>query len=332
MRAMWLLALPLAGALAACPGTSQNFDLPKQDAEPGPPDGAVEAEAGPPEPVKVMNWNTRNFFDDKLDSPEFDGGCAPNQTAFCETLASPAEYQTKLGQVSSVISTIAPDIAILEEVENMPVAIDLAEKVGGYPYRHVTQGNDPRGINIAVLSKIEFQISPSHKSEKFSASTDPNQQQFEYSRDLLEIHFLVNTRHLVLLGVHFKAQDSDPVSDTKRLAEAEHTRSIALGILANDPTASVIVLGDFNCTPGSPPMDALAGTTDPPFASATAGLAPNYRYSVDYAGNPQLYDDQQMSPLAASWLDAASVGIVHNNGDANSASDHDPVYASYVVQ
>ena len=320
----------------ACPGPVENFSYPERDADTNPPDAAYDAEAGPPQPVKVMNWNTRNFFNDKRDSPTIpvsntpNGTCDPNLTAPCELVLSPADYQTKLTQVSSVISKIGPDVVMLQEIENKPVIDDLAQKLGGYAYRYVTQGNDPRGINIAVLSNLELQIGPSHKGEFFKPSTDPSQT-FVFARDVLEAHFVINGRHLALLGIHFKAQDSDPAtSDLKRLAEAEQTRRIADGILQNDPNTALAVLGDFNCTPGSDPMNALAGQAPNAFASATAGLAAGDRFSVSYSGiGPELFDDQIMSPNAAPLLDAASVHIVHDDADANATSDHDPVYATY---
>lgn len=335
MRTIAALCLPIALVAVACPGTDSNFDNPKPDAETNPPDAPYQVEAGPPQPVMVMNWNTRNFFDDKRDSPEIPAtnppsACTTDATTPCEYVPSTADYQKKLGQVSSVISKLKPDVVILEEVENQVVIDDLATKLGGYPYRHVTQGNDPRGIDIAVLSQIEVQIGPSHKDELFSASTDPTQQKFAYSRDVLEVHLVVNTRHLTLLGVHFKAQDSDPVSDIKRLAEAEHTRKLATDLLVSDPGSALIVLGDFNCTPGSDPMNALIGA-DPQFVSATAGLAAADRFSVNY-GTPELFDDQILDPHADSLLDSSSVGIEHNDADANAASDHDPVHAIYRMQ
>jgi endonuclease/exonuclease/phosphatase family metal-dependent hydrolase len=337
MRPLLLLAPATLLLLGACPGTDQNLSLPSPDAEPGPPDAAMDAEAGPPVPVLVMNWNTRNFFNDKRDSPEipeFNSGttCDPNLTAPCEEVVSAQEYQQKLGQVASVISSISPDVAILEEVENMAVVNDLAAKLGDYPYHDITQGNDPRGIDIAVLSRLPYQLGPSHKDEFFTASTDPSQEKFVYSRDLLEVHFVINGRHLTLLGAHFKAQDGIATSDTKRLAEAEHTRKIATDLLAADPGSASIVLGDFNCTPDSDPMKALAGTSAPLFTSATAGMAASDRWSIVYQGQNLLYDDQILDPVAATLLDAASVAIPHSNADANAASDHDPVQVVYQVQ
>lgn len=315
------LLVPFALALAAvgCPGTEQDFSTPTQDAEPGPPDAAVEAEAGPPQPVRVMNWNVKNLYNDKRDSLEI--------AEADETIVPTAEYQAKLDAISGVISGEKPQVVILQEVENQAVVDDLGQKLGGYPHRAITQGNDPRGIDIAVLSELAFQLGPSHKDEFFKASTDPTQT-FKFARDVLEVHLNVNTRHLALLGIHFKAEDGDPKSAVKRIAEAEQTRKIATGIRLADQYAAIVVLGDFNCTPGSDPMNALAGSAPLLFSSATETMPAAERYSVTFGGNPQLYDDQIVDPTAKSLLDPGSVTILHA-GAVNTASDHDPVVATY---
>jgi hypothetical protein len=78
-------------------------------------------------------------------------------------------------------------------------------------------------------------------------------------------------------------------------------------------------------------MTALAGLSPLLFTSATEGLPAADRYSVTFGGNPQLYDDQICDPAAKSLLDAASVAILHD-GAVNTASDHDPVVATYLVR
>ncbi|MBK7585483.1 MAG: endonuclease/exonuclease/phosphatase family protein [Myxococcales bacterium] len=320
MRRIAALLLPLSLAVAGCPGTEQDFSTPKKDAEPGPPDAAVDVAPGPPVPVRVMNWNVKNLFNDKRDSLEIKQAD--------ETIVPAGEYQAKLDAIAGVIAGEKPDVVILQEVENMAVVNDLGAKLGGYPHRAITQGNDPRGIDIAVLSELPMEIGPSHKGEFFKASSDTGQF-FKFARDVLEVHLTVNTRHFALLGIHFKAEDGDPTSAIKRVAEAERTRKIATGIQFGDPAVAIVVLGDFNSTPGSPPLDALAGNPST-FTSSTAAMPAADRYSVTFGGSPQLYDDQLGDPAAATLLDAASVTILHD-GAVNTASDHDPVLATYML-
>jgi endonuclease/exonuclease/phosphatase family metal-dependent hydrolase len=312
------LCLLLPFVLCACPGTQQDFSVPKQDADNDPPDAAFEAEASSPQTLKVMNFNCLNLFNDKIDSP---GLPLP------EDVDTTVKYQTHLDQVVTVFTQYDPDVAVLQEVENEAVVYDLAQKLGKYPYTAITEGNDPRGIDIAILSKAPFQLAPSHKGEFFSPSTNPSET-YVYSRDVLEAHMIYNGRHVVLMGVHFKA-DIDPESQLKRLAEAEHTRELFTSILADEPTAAVIVLGDFNAAPGSPPILALLGAAPLPFTSAGSFVPEADRWSVNFGGVHQLYDDQIMDANALSMLDQTSVTIPHIG--AADGSDHDPMVATYNV-
>ncbi len=221
LSAMRRLALFLLLPLVAvgCPGTDQNLSVPDRDADNNPPDAAIEAEAAPPQPLKVMTLNTYNFFNDVRDSYEI--------PAADEQVETTANYQTKLAAIAAIFTQENPNVAILQEVENIAVLNDLANAIGSYPHREITQGNDPRGIDIGVMSQVPFQVAPSHKDEYFHPSTDPTRT-YKYARDLLEVHMKVNGRHVVFGGVHFKAE-IDAESQLKRLAEAEHTREISDG-------------------------------------------------------------------------------------------------------
>lgn len=313
------LLVPLV--LYACPGTQQDLSVPKQDADNDPPDAVFEAEPRAPETLKVMNFNCHNLFNDKLDSPGL---------PIAEEVETPAAYQTHLDQIASVFAQFDPDVAILQEVENQVVVTDLAQKLGKYPHTAISEGNDPRGIDIAILSKAPFQVAPSHKGEFFHPSTDPTET-FVYARDVLEVHMIYNGRHIVFMGIHFKANesDNDPVSQLKRLAEAEHTRELFTTIHTEDPSAAIIVLGDFNAIPGSPPIQALLGGPPLPFTSAASFMTATDRWSFLFSGDQLLFDDQIMDENALSMLDQTSVTIPHVG--ANDGSDHDPMIATYNV-
>ncbi len=321
MRLCWLVALlaPL-GALACGGGPNLDPGGGTGGSSSG-GSGGVVGEAARPLPVRIVNWNVRNFFNDKTD-----GG--PGVTA--ETVLTTAQYNQKLDQVSGVLAGLKPDIAVLEEIENESVTDAIANKLGGYPDRATTQGNDPRGIDIAILSRYPIDSVVSHKDEFFSPSTDPNTT-FVYARDLLEVHLTINGRHVVLFGVHFKAK-GDAQSQLKRLAEAEHTRKIVLETGYDDSSAAAIVLGDFNCTPDTAPMKALIGS--PPYSTVGDLIPAAQRYSSIYSGQHELIDNQVMNDPAAQLVDStypASVSILHSAA-VSATSDHDPVVATYDVQ
>lgn len=317
--------VPLAAALAigstGCPGTERNLDTqPTQDAEPDPPDAALDVTAGEPVPVKVVNWNVQNLFNDVRDSPEI--------AAADEMILTAAEYQTKLADVSKVLESLSPDIAVLQEVENQPVIADLATALNDYPHLHITQGNDPRGIDIALLSRHPVERVVSHKQEFFQSSATG--QTYVFARDVLEAHLIINGRHLVVLGIHLKS-GTDAESQDKRLAEAERLREIVDQLQVEDQSSMIVVLGDFNGVPGSAPLTALMGAPPSALASVTADLPPADRYSVTFGGVPQLFDDQLVDADALALLDPGSVSIEHGP-TVDAASDHDPVAATYRVK
>jgi predicted extracellular nuclease len=320
MKRLALLASAALIGLAGCPGTARDLSNPVADAEPGPPDAAIDVEAGPAIPVRVLTWNVRNLYNDVKDSPEL--------AVADELVLSTEQYQSKLADIATVLDALAPDIAVLQEVENQNVVSDLGQRLPAHVHRYITQGNDPRGIDIALLSRHPIDQVVSHKAESFSSSASG--QSYTYSRDLLEAHFTINGRHLILLGIHFKS-GSEPESVDKRLAEAEQTRRHVSQQETKHPTASIVVLGDFNAVPGSPPLAALAGTPPATLVSATATLGPTDRFSVTFGGNPQLFDDQLVNPRAFDALDPASVKIEHGSA-VSATSDHDPVVAAYLLQ
>jgi endonuclease/exonuclease/phosphatase family metal-dependent hydrolase len=116
----------------------------------------------------------------------------------------------------------------------------------------------------------------------------------------------------------------------KRLAEAQHTRAIADAIVAANPEAGVIILGDFNDTPGSPPYDATVGSAPDAYYDVTVDLAAGERWSYDFMGTLELVDQQMANPLMADRLNPASVRILHGP-EVESASDHSPIVATYDV-
>lgn len=312
LRALGALALSSV-LLAGCPGTDSSFDATGAPSEQGPPDAA--------EPVafRLADYNVHDFFDD-----------VQNGT---ETVSSTADYQAKLAKVGASIARLAADVVVLAEVENAHVLDDLAAgplASAGYATRVLLPGNDQRGIQIGVLSKVPFDKVVSHVRDTFSSSAEPTVVH-GYSRDCVELHLRVGGQHLALLGVHFRSK-AQPDEPDKRLAEAEHTRAIADAISASDPTALVAILGDYNDEPGSPPLLAIAGKSPGAYADVAAEVTPaSDAYTYVYQGARQLIDHQFASPRLAAMLDASSVTIPHDRASSD-ASDHSPIAATYEIR
>lgn len=276
-------------------------------------DGATE-----PVALRVVNWNVHDFFDDVADG--------------AEAVLQPAEFEAKVAEVGGVLSSLDADVIVLAEVESTRVLDALADGPlagGGYDTRVLAPTNDPRGIHVAALSRRPFDRVASHGEDRF-ARWGTSEPLYRYSRDCLEMHLALAPREVALLGVHFKAKSND--DPDKRLAEAEHTRAVAESIRDDAPDAGILVLGDFNDEPDSPPLQAILEGgdetyTDAPLAALPAGDA----WSYDYRGAHELIDHQVADPWLAAGLDPDSVAIPHDAA-VSRASDHAPVVATWIVR
>jgi endonuclease/exonuclease/phosphatase family metal-dependent hydrolase len=267
-----------------------------------------------PLPLTVLNWNARNVFNDVIDSG------APKEV-------TDPNWDQKRSRVGIVLAALDADIVVLQEIEHQAVLAEINDlELGGrYPEVHVIEGNDPRGIDVGLLSKLPLHAVITHRDDEF-VRVGGDATTYRYSRDCLEVRLTFNGRPLALLGVHYRAKtDDDP---DKRLAEAQRTRAIADAITAESPSNAVIILGDFNDVPGSPPYTWTIGQ-DPLLYRNAADLVPEGdRWTFNFDGSLELIDQQMHSPLLGPMLESAS--IVHS-ADVSSASDHAPVVATYLV-
>jgi endonuclease/exonuclease/phosphatase family metal-dependent hydrolase len=318
-------AVLLTTLIAACGGGTSTGSTGAGSGGAGGSGGGSGGTGGalpPPKPLAVMDWNLHNFFDTIPDGTD-------------EIVLSNADYKAKRANIGSVVASLQPDVVVFAEIETKFMLDDLnnAELGGAYVDTELFEGNDSRGINVGMLSKIKPDKVVSHKDDSFTL-LGTNGPFYRYARDCLEVHFTHNGRHVVFLGVHFKAKSPTDDPD-KRLAEAQHTRAIADGIVQEDPNAGVIILGDYNDLPGSPPVNAVAGAAPALFTDAVEVLPADQRYSFDFNGTHELIDHQMANPLAAAMLDKSTVIIKHGDGidDASKyASDHAPIFAVYQVR
>jgi hypothetical protein len=315
----------LAAAFTACGGTGNPNTGSSSSGSGGAGNGGNGGAGGalpPPKSLAIMDWNVHDFFDSINDNPE-------------EIVLSPTDYKGKRQGIGNVVKSFAPDVVMFAEVETQLILDDLnkAELGNLYGTRVLIKGNDTRGINVGLMSKIAPDSVVSHKDDTFT-KLGTNGPIYHYSRDCLEVHLTFNGRKIILLGVHFRSKVT-PDDPDKRLAEAQHTRAIADDLAAKDPTAGIIVLGDYNDVPGSAPVAAVVGKAPSLFADAADVVDMANRYSFNYMGEHQLIDHQMGNAAAAAWLDPSTVIIKHGPGvdDASKyASDHAPIFAVYQVR
>jgi predicted extracellular nuclease len=270
--------------------------------------------------LKILNWNTHNTFNDKDDSDSPD-----------ETVISTQEYADHRAALVAVLQALDPDIAVLQEIENMAVLQDINQDLGGaYATAVLFDTNDLRGIDTGVLTKVVPDETKSHQTDTLPSLTMPGQS-YSYVRDAVEVSVSYQGQRVVLLGVHYRSKGPPDDAD-RRLAEAAHTRAIADGISATDPSAGIVILGDYNDLPGSPPLTATEGMDpDRYIDAADFVMPPEDQWTYNYQGNLELIDHQMANPVLAARLDKQSVVIRHGS-DVSLAGDHAPMMATYLFE
>ena len=165
-----------------------------------------------------------------------------------------------------VIRDVNADILAVIEAENR-VALKLfsdyvISKTGGLPYRQVMviDGNDDRGIDVGLMTRTGFDIGlmRSHIHD-LGDNGGPI-----FSRDCPE--FAVSTPDGELIWIlpnHFKSKFGGNIAESaaRRLAQSTRTAAIYQS-LRGDGHDKIVVLGDFNDTPDSDPLQPLLAGTD----------------------------------------------------------------------
>ncbi len=167
-----------------------------------------------------------------------------------------------------VIAALEADIVCLMEIEDRLRLQrfhddELVEKFlgpgGRPPYEQVLliDGNDERGIDVAILSRVPIDWMRSHLHER---SLYQGRRVATFSRDCLEVDFAsVGGRSIRLLVNHFKSMGysprTDPQSNERRRGQAARVAEIADSLDLD--RRSVVVAGDLNSTPESPSLAPL---------------------------------------------------------------------------
>jgi len=160
---------------------------------------------------------------------------------------------------------------------------------------------------------------------------DPTNPAFANSRKPLAGEFTFNGRRVFVIGNHLNSKGGDqplfganqpPVlrSEAQRVQQAQVIRGFVDQILAQDPNAPIVVLGDFNDFAFSPPLAAL--TAGEALVNLTETLPEAERYTYVFDGNSQALDHILISQGLVAL--GAEYDIVHANSEfGEQATDHD---------
>lgn len=263
--------------------------------------------------IRVATFNVRNLFD-AVDNPYF---------ADESTTAKPRKEMERLAHT---INAIDADAIALQEVEsrgylqrfNDVFLGDMAYEVVHYA------GNDQRGSGLAVLTRIPVGQVTSHRHRRFR---NPQGNICRFSRDLLCVEMLHPFAQPFEIWVtHLKskrggAEETEP----QRMAEALEIRRLFAEKIERDPKARILLMGDFNDTRHSRPIQNLLADrrlvglfSELPADAITYNLPP-YQEMIDF-----IFASSQ----ARNGYIPSSYRIIDQSLD-QSGSDHNPVIAEF---
>jgi endonuclease/exonuclease/phosphatase family metal-dependent hydrolase len=243
-----------------------------------------------------------------------------------------------------VIADVNADAQCVVEVDSRPLLQRFNSqeipKAKRFEFNMLIDGNDDRGIDVGILSRLPIRELRSHIADKDNAGE-------VFSRDCLEVRLeLAGGGSLWMLLNHFKSKGYSGPSqgNDKRLRQAKQVAKI-LADRFNLATDLVVVCGDLNDTPDSAPLAPLLGV--PNLFDVLALQFPNAadRWSYHYKKNEQIDYLLVSKPLRDAFVTAGverrgmfevdkfSAGAIapyrEVTSDTVSASDHGAVWADF---
>lgn len=264
----------------------------------------------------------------------------------------------------------SPDILALQEIqdnsgvsndgaldadETLQAIVDAIAAAGGpgYSFRSAVVDEDgenggvPGGnIRNAFLYNEQRVEANSFLTLESNVLTDKgvnNPNAFEGSRDPFLGVFTFNEQEISLINNHFSSRfGSEPVfggpqpfnqgGEDEREAQAKAINEVVDALLANDPEAKIVVLGDLNTFEFTDELtEDLPGIgEDKVLTNLIEKVAGDEAYTFNFQGNSQALDHILVTD---SLLEGAAVDFVHVNVDfADAASDHEPIVASFKLE
>ncbi len=275
--------------------------------------------AGPPASFSLATFNVRNFFDGADDPLKLDD------------VPGVLEVSKKVKQLGTALRVLDADVVALQEVENKALlerlrSEELADR--GYTELRLVEGNDPRGIDVALLARFPVTREVSHAADRFPG-VDGDTETHGFSRDCLELDLDVSGRTLTLLINHLRAATSGSNDRARRNAQAARVRELVDSALTATPNALLAVVGDLNDDPQSRALELLSRGPSGALLDVLEGRSTRDRITVSWSDEKQV-DYLLLSPKLAEALDAGSGAVLRTQIFSNT-SDHFPVKAQLTL-
>ena len=269
------------------------------------------------ETITVASYNILNLFDDDDDPYHSDEGTKAKPRAELELVA------TSLRQLDA-------DVVALVEIENRGYLERFNQAMlADLGYTNVVhfEGNDRRGIDVALLSRIPVGAVTSHRHVRF-----PNAEgeMMRFRRDLLQVRIEpTGGEPFDVFVIHFKSKGgSENGSEEIRLPEAQATRAILDAALVANPNHSFVICGDFNDELESRSLQAIIGSGSAALTTFIDDLPADGRVTYNREPFLSMIDFILASPAMAKRYVQGSYRILPGSPETT-GSDHNAVVAEF---
>ena len=246
----------------------------------------------------VVSYNVENLFD-TVDDPKI-----PDEEFLpaSEKKWDNEKYQKKLTDIARVILEVnpkeMPEVVGLVEVENQQVLEDLV-KTGTLASQYAIiheESPDYRGIDVAMIYRKDAFKEISHEVLPVNFPDDP---EFK-TRDILHVTGKMRNKTVHLFVNHWPSRTGgDEKTEPKRVLAASVLKKKVDQILATDPKARIIIMGDMNDEPANKSLQQTLGADAPGSGTALVNLMmpddATGKGTYFYSGNWNMLDNLVVS-------------------------------------
>lgn len=272
--------------------------------------------------IRIAALNVHRLFDTVCDS----GACAPGDYEEVET---PSQLASRGERIGRALAALHVDVALVEEVESQASLDAIGAALPSLPARVLGETGGVASVDVGVFAAFPITAVKGHRDQVL---VRPDGSTTTFARELLEVHLDVRGRRVVVFAAHFRSKSSDDPG--RRLAEAQAARDILAAVALDDPEALVVLGGDLNDVPGSPPIDALDAPYDGGSLLRIAASLP-YELTTTYFfdGHGQAIDHLFLATASgtASRFVGGSFRVARDGGPKTglAGSDHAAIYADF---
>lgn len=268
----------------------------------------------------VAAYNMFNLFDDHDDPYRADE----------ETRVKP---RAELERLAKSIKELNADVIAVSEVENRDYLqrfVDVLLPNMGYEHVVLFEGNDLRGIDVGLISRIPIGPVRSHRHLTFEG---PDGSRRRFGRDVLVATLEPpGAEPIDVWVVHLKSNAGGrEAAEPVRLAEAREVRRLLDAELARDAESRFLVMGDFNDTPESQTISTIVGADTGALWSVATDLADPELVTYNTKPYRSIIDFILCSPAMRRQYIQGSTRVPQGSIETT-GSDHNPIASTFRLE